>query len=171
MLLFLVLISMVYKLKLYDWVDINKLNWDFLLSNPNAIELLEKHPDKINWKYLSYNPNAIELLSQNPDKISWSSLSSNPNAIDLLTKNQDKINWSILSSNPNAIELLEKNKSYINWKQLSKNPSIFTYDYQIMKNNRKDLHNELLEKILHPDNLEKFIKKYGINVIYDIYFN
>jgi len=35
--------------KLLDWIDINKINWESLSSNPNAIPLLEKNPDKINW--------------------------------------------------------------------------------------------------------------------------
>ena len=81
-----------------------------------------------------------------------------------------EMNWFLLSSNPYAIDLLEENKELINWKQLSKNPSIFIYDYEKIKEYRKDLHNELLEKILSPDYLDKQIHKYGFNVIYDIYF-
>jgi hypothetical protein len=33
-------------LKLRDWVDINKLRWNYLSSNPSAIELLEKNKKK-----------------------------------------------------------------------------------------------------------------------------
>ena len=55
-----------------------------------TIELLEKNQDKIDWNSLSLNPNAIDLLEKNPDKIYWKYLSNNPNAIDLLEKNQDK---------------------------------------------------------------------------------
>ncbi len=51
-------------LKLRDWIDINKLNWEHLSINPNAIELLKENQDKINWDYLSENPNAIELLKK-----------------------------------------------------------------------------------------------------------
>ena len=40
-------------MELLDWVDIQKLDWDLLSKNPNAIELLEANPDKINWYYLS----------------------------------------------------------------------------------------------------------------------
>ena len=40
-------------LKLRDWIDINKINWEYLSFNPNAIELLKKNKDKINWNYLS----------------------------------------------------------------------------------------------------------------------
>src|SRR5207248_1632321 len=41
-----------------------KIDWDELSSNPNAIYLLEKNLDKINWGYLSLNPNAIYLLEK-----------------------------------------------------------------------------------------------------------
>ena len=90
---------------------------DFKRNNINTC-LLEQNQDKINWNSLSSNPNAIHLLEQNPDKINWNSLSSNPNAIHLLEQNPDKINWNSLSENPNAIHLLEKNVEKINFTQL-----------------------------------------------------
>jgi hypothetical protein len=40
---------------LRDWV--NKLDWNWLSFNPNAIELLKKNQDKINWHHFSKNPN------------------------------------------------------------------------------------------------------------------
>ena len=49
--------------------------------------------NKISWQWLSGNPNAIHLLEQNEDKINWDRLSGNPNAIHLLEKNMDKIHW------------------------------------------------------------------------------
>ncbi len=57
--------------KLLDWIDIDKLNWQTLSSNPNAIHLLEQNPHKIDWFWLSENPNAIHLLEQNLDEINW----------------------------------------------------------------------------------------------------
>ena len=84
---------------LLDWINIEKLDWDLLSQNPNAIYLLKVFPTKINWKYLSKNPNAIELLQGNQDKIHWKSLSSNKNAITILKKNKDKIHYAKLSSN------------------------------------------------------------------------
>jgi len=51
-------------LKLRDWIDINKINWNYLSLNPNAIELLKENQDKINWCFLSSNPNAIKLLKK-----------------------------------------------------------------------------------------------------------
>ena len=35
------------------------------------ISLLEQNPNKIDWDGLSVNPNAIPLLEQNQDKIVW----------------------------------------------------------------------------------------------------
>ena len=72
--------------ELLEWIDINKLKWNWLSSNPNAIHLLEKHPEKIDWNWLSSNPNAIHLLEKNPEKINSYWLSKNPNAIHLLEK-------------------------------------------------------------------------------------
>ena len=66
-------------LKLRDWVNINKINWDGLSINPNAIELLKENQDKINWENLSFNINAISLLKENQDKIDWWYFSQNPN--------------------------------------------------------------------------------------------
>ena len=50
---------MIYKLK--NWVDINKIDWDELSENPNAIHLLEKNIDKIYWHSLSNNPSIFKL--------------------------------------------------------------------------------------------------------------
>jgi hypothetical protein len=82
---------------LRDWIDINKINWKTLSSNPNAIELLKKNKNKINWEFLSRNPNAIELLKENQHKINWLYLSENQNAIELMAfifhpKNMNKWN-------------------------------------------------------------------------------
>ena len=37
-------------LKLLDWVDLDKLDWECLSRNPNAIHLLEKNLDKVDWE-------------------------------------------------------------------------------------------------------------------------
>jgi len=39
--------------------------------------------DKISWDYLSLNPNAIPILSKNMDKIYWPFLSKNPSIFEL----------------------------------------------------------------------------------------
>ena len=86
------------KMKLLDWVELDKLDWYGLLStNPNAIHLLEQNINKIDWMLLSNNPNAIHLLEKNMEKIDWRQLSYNPNAIHLLEQNMDKIDWIFVS--------------------------------------------------------------------------
>ena len=51
--------------KLKEFVIVDKLDWEQLTNNPNAVYLLEKNPEKIYWYRLSVNPNAIYLLNQN----------------------------------------------------------------------------------------------------------
>ena len=117
----------LYTLK--SWVPIEKIDWDYLSFNPNAIEMLKRNPKLIDWHRLSANPSAIEMLQQHPERIDWHRLSENPNAIEMLKQNPERINWVILAGNPNAIEMLrqrEKNRYPIHWSNLSKNPGIFT---------------------------------------------
>ena len=123
------------KYVLLDWIDTDKLNWDRLSTNPNAIDLLE---DRIKYEKTLTQ----ERYNNLKNKINWYNLSSNPNAIDLLKErikyektltieqynNLDlfeKIDCNSLSANPNAIDLLKENKDKINWKYLSANPAIF----------------------------------------------
>jgi hypothetical protein len=101
--------------ELPDW---EKVNWDILSGNPNAIKLLKENYKKINWKVLCGNisPDAIDLIKirllVKPSDIDWEVLSGslNPRAIELLDANQDKIFWGAFSHNstPRAIELLRK---------------------------------------------------------------
>jgi len=43
----------VPKFKLRSWINQDKIDWNFLSKNPNAIPMLEKNPDKIYWDWLS----------------------------------------------------------------------------------------------------------------------
>ena len=128
--------------KLRSWIDINKIDWNGLCKNPNAIDLLEKNHDKIHWSLLSENPNAISILSKNKDKINRYSLSKNPIAIHILSK--INVDWSALSFNLTAMYLL------------SSNPSIFELDYEALEKRCNIYKEELIKKALHP----YFIKRY-----------
>ena len=120
-------------------IPLDKLNWEFLVRNPNAIDLIKERIDYEN----SLSKEEYDSL---PFKINWSSLCKNPEAIDLLDANQDNIDWSLLSYNPNAIHLLEIRVKYelslkgaelhnllhsiytgrrVSWTGLAGNPSIF----------------------------------------------
>ena len=41
-----------------------------------------KKPDKINWEFLSTNPCAIDFKKKKHEKIYWELLSANPSAIE-----------------------------------------------------------------------------------------
>ena len=49
---------------IYKFQHLDKVDWRYLSSNPNAIHLLENNLDKVNWAYLSLNPNAHLILSK-----------------------------------------------------------------------------------------------------------
>ena len=136
-------------MKLVDWIDITNINLLNLSLNPNAIYYLKNNYDKIDWDYLSSNENAIELLKEKPDKINWKYLSLNINAIELLKENQDKIKWEFISFNT----------------------AIFTYDYEKIKKNKKELNEELVIKALHPKRMLKLMEIYGEEEIYKNYFD
>ena len=55
-------------MKLRDWIPFDKLDWNTLSMNLNAIPILEKNLDKVNWFNLSQNPNAIHILEKNLEK-------------------------------------------------------------------------------------------------------
>lgn len=112
----------------------NKIDWDSLSINANAIELLKEYPHKIKWDYLSANPAAIDLLKENPNAIDWEMLSENPNAIQMLKENPKKIDWERLCKNPNAIELLKKNRKKINWKLPRRGSSMHACGYGVCLN-------------------------------------
>ena len=69
-------------MKLRDWIPFEKLYWEWLSENPNAIPILEKNLDNVKWKELYENPNAIHILEKNLDKIKYDTLEwlfTNPN--------------------------------------------------------------------------------------------
>ncbi len=110
-------------------------------------------------------------MKENQNKIDWYQLSKNPNAIELLKANLNKIDWSSLSENPNAIELIEININQIDWFNISRNPAIFTYDYKEIKENFRELGEEIIAKALHPKRIFKLIELYGEDEIYNNYFD
>ena len=127
--------------------NLEKICWNTLSYNPNAIHLLEHHLEKINWYFLSGNPNAIPLLEKNPEKINWSRLSCNPNASHLLKMNPEKINWYYLSSNPNIMNI------------------ICEIDYYSMLKSMQPLAEELAMKVFNPCRLMKVAEEY--NILFD----
>jgi len=48
---------------------------------------------------------------------------------------------------------LAKHPEKIDWYWLSENPGIFTIDYSAMKENHRDLNEELIQKMWHPSRI------------------
>ena len=101
-------------LKLRDWIDKTKINWDQLSINPNSINLLENNLKYINWELLSENTEAKDLIEKNLSKINWKRLSKNPSMLHILEKHESKIDLENLAfnKNPNAEKILRKYNKY-----------------------------------------------------------
>jgi len=59
----------------------------------------------------------------------------------------------------------------MNWCMFSSNPSIFTYDYEKMRNINLDLKEEIVAAALNPKRIFRLIEEYGEDIIYDIYLD
>jgi hypothetical protein len=158
-----------------DWVRVSRN------TSAWAIQLLEeelrKHPDnhRIHWAYVCMNPFARRLLESQenyPKNLHLGCLAINPCtwAIDLVEEawqrnpDDNHIQWNILADNPHpsAMNLLEKE-----WKRsprkfqwccmsFARNPNIFIYDYEQMKYTKNRLHEDLIQTLFHPKNMERF---------------
>ena len=93
-------------LKLRKWIPIDKVDWDELSINPNAIHIIENNLDKVKWPWLSRNPNAMHIIEKNLDKVNWYWFSMNPNIFEYDYK---KIKNTLYNSN-GFIEELMKNR-------------------------------------------------------------
>jgi hypothetical protein len=65
------------------------------------MDLLQANPEKIDWESLSMNPNAMDLLRNNPEKINWWWLSGNPAIFELdyprMKESKREINQAIIA--------------------------------------------------------------------------
>ena len=123
----------------------NNLNNNNLINNNNNIYKLRNwiNINNINWYNMSLNPHVISLLEENINNI-------------------DRVDWSLLSENPNAIS--EQNSDNIDWLNLSLDPSIFTYDYEKMKETKKNsgFSEELIKYVFNPNRLLTICNDYNI---------
>ena len=49
-----------------------------------TVDILEKNLDRVDWNMLSENPNAIHILAENLHKVDWYDLSCNPNVLQII---------------------------------------------------------------------------------------
>jgi len=119
---------------------------------------------------------AIRFIEKNLDKLdddAWVDLCENYNAVHIIEKNLEKADcehsrgfayygddgWTALTlnENPDAIPLLEK--GYVNLYYLAYNRNIFVDEYHTACREyfKEYVTDELIRKMLHPNNIEKFI--------------
>jgi hypothetical protein len=110
-----------------EYIIYNRIDWDYLSYNPNAIPILEKNLDKVVWYYLLRNPNAIHLLEKNLDKVDWYILSGNPNAIHLFAR----LDTDLMRNNcrPFAEDLAKYVCQPLRLKNLSSSYGLEIYEY------------------------------------------
>ena len=92
-------------------------------------------------------------------------LNRNPKLIKILEPEYpEDFYWETLSTNPIAIELLEKRQDdYLDWDTIWANPAIFEeeYDYEGMRQAPRADKAELLDAVMHPDRIDRFIAAGG----------
>jgi len=145
-------------------VDLLDEYWYYICKAAHLIDIVEQHMDKINWNGLSFNCNAIHILEKNIDKINADNLCLNKNGFGLLLRLNhnfedshyhpnivfdyfdycDKNNISfniikILSRKGYTEKHMEFLKHTNNYEWLSMNPNIFEYDYTRMRETRQSL--------------------------------
>ena len=128
----------------------NKINWDKLSSNINAIQICENNLNKVNWYKLCQNVNGLDIikkiLSKNPNdkRLKWNLMlkNDNENIYDILSYKLDidnefrELNWVdvAISTNKGVLKLLRDvynknpNDIKINWNFLCKNKSFEALD-------------------------------------------
>jgi hypothetical protein len=130
----------------------DKVLWDPLSINPNAIHLLEANQDKINWIMISGNPNAIHLLETNQDKFNPKWLTLNPRIASIIEKGAIPIDinlfgwtdWKNFCRHPESIPFLHTHQERINWHGFSENPDIFELDIEAMRKKVVEITHQLL---------------------------
>lgn len=98
------------KMKLLDWIPLDKLCDITLPQNPNAFDLFEKHPEKFKMEYFSYNKSerAMRMLEARSEKINYYMLSANPESYTLLEKKPEEMDWQkLIDENCNPLKLVE----------------------------------------------------------------
>jgi hypothetical protein len=151
-------------------LDPEELSLDWLASNPNAIPFLQKHPHLIDWHYLSGNPNGLPLLEKNLGDICWSTFSLMETIVPFLKIYPGfirRLNWELLSFNESAIEMLKAAPEKIHWSYVSQNPKVLyllELDYPTMKENARELQEELAARVFDPDRMCRMAAISGIDM-------
>ena len=121
---------------------------EIIYKNKKIIKLIFEdieHSNKTDWSiFLKVEHDPSYLLELNGFKMQYC----------------EKIKWSLFSGNLGALHLLEKHQDYINWNELSKNPNICTYDYNKIKNDKKELNESIMQEVYKPSRIAKYLEQY-----------
>jgi ribosomal protein L24E len=129
-------------------------------KNEELLRYLYKHHSQyIDWNYLNTNPVAIDILLENMDKINFYQFSLNPHpkAVELLKQYPHRIDWENFSAHITDYALIAQHnpilKDFI-WT----NPIIF--DYKAISKYKMDIiKEELMQKVLHPKRIERWLEQ------------
>jgi hypothetical protein len=145
----------------------DKINWQNLSANPKAIHLLEQNPNRIDWDELLINTGAFDLIKRIFDpKLRYflDMLNDYDDSDDEWYDNSDdEYNQSlesIIDSNPVAYYFFKYNLTVF-WSTMSMNEAIFVVDYDYLKASMAKLHEELIEYVYYPTRVSKWMHKYG----------
>ena len=120
------------------------------MKHPYNYYSFRKKMNNINWIYLTMNPLSISLLEKYPDKI------------DLI--------WLL---SPSAITILEKSPESLEceWNYLlSRKQSMFVLNYKIIKEDRRELNEEIIQYFYHPTRINKWLESgKTMDEFYNIY--
>ena len=152
----------------------DKIDWYCLSENkcPLMLPIMTANLDKLNWYYFCGNPLAVPFLYENFEKIDWRALcerATTKEQFDFIRENPQHINWNSISLNksPRATKLLEENPDKINWKLAIGNHDLFEttaeYDYQGIRNARRDLHEEFHAWAGHPSKIATKWRDWGFD--------
>ena len=164
------------RMKLLDYIPIDKLDRVWLSKNPNAIDLLEEHPIKIYWTSFMFNPNfrqVMRICEKYSDISTWDTelgednLSLNsPFLLRYNCHNFKKSSYYWLK-NPNAIDILAKHNNLFsmqNWEGISENPNAMF----LLEDRRAKIHWDSLYKNPNPEIIRILEKKNPKKINWDI---
>lgn len=147
----------------------NKIEWWFASSNTNEriVARFGEHRIELSSLRLSQNRSnmAVQFLL-NEGRIDWNQFCKNPNDIAVthiiktIRENSTQICWTSLceNTNPRVFDVLRENKDKIVWSKFLQNPICFTYDYEMMRKNCREIKKEIDAMFLRPENVMAMIE-------------
>jgi hypothetical protein len=78
-----------------------------------------------------------------------------------------RVHWDLLSFNESAIEMLKAAPEKIHWSYVSQNPKVLyllELDYPTMKENARELQQELAARVFEPDRMCRMAARAGVDM-------